>query len=100
MPNEVKCLFGGSILGSEPIANSNRNIYSFEQKVPIPTYLIVIAAGDVAFKAISERCGVWAEPDLLERACKEFEDTEKFLSTVFILSVYKILLIGRRVYRL
>ena len=28
----------------------------------IPSYLIALACGDIAFRAISERCGVFADP--------------------------------------
>jgi hypothetical protein len=46
---------------------------------PIPSYLIALAIGDLRFKAIGERTGVYAEPELLEAAAKEFEDTESML---------------------
>ena len=53
--------------------------YVFSMPQPIPSYLMAIAAGDLKFKAISERSGVWAEPSVLDRAVKEFEDTEKMI---------------------
>src|SRR3546814_11203009 len=48
---------------------------------PIPSYLLAIAAGDLVFRPISERAGVWAEPAMVEKAAKEFEDTEKMIKT-------------------
>ncbi len=53
--------------------------YSFKMPQPIPSYLLAIAAGDLSFKAISPRSGVWAEPAMVDRAVKEFEDTEKMI---------------------
>lgn len=53
--------------------------YEFTMPQPIPSYLIALAIGDLEFKAIGERTGVYAEPALLESAAKEFEDTEAML---------------------
>lgn len=51
----------------------------FHLDKPVPPYLIALAAGDLAFKAVSPRCGVWAEPPVLEKAAREFEDMEKMV---------------------
>ena len=53
--------------------------YEFTMPQPIPSYLIALAIGDLKFKAMGERTGVYAEPALLESAAKEFEDTEAML---------------------
>ncbi len=53
--------------------------YEFNMPQPIPSYLIALAIGDLKFKAMGERTGVYAEPALLESAAKEFEDTEAML---------------------
>ncbi len=55
--------------------------YVFNMPQPIPSYLLAIAAGDLVFKPISERSGVWAEPSMVDRAVAEFEDTEKMIAT-------------------
>jgi len=55
--------------------------YSFKMPNPIPSYLLAIAAGDLVFKPISARSGVWAEPTMVDKAAKEFEDTEKMIAT-------------------
>ncbi len=52
----------------------------FRMEQPIPAYLIALAVGDVKFKAVSGRCGVWAEPVTLEKAAREFEDVEKMVA--------------------
>jgi aminopeptidase N len=46
----------------------------------IPSYLIALVIGDLAFKEMSERTGVWAEPSVVEAAAHEFEDTEKMMA--------------------
>src|SRR5690606_24610541 len=55
--------------------------YSFTMPQAIPSYLLAIAAGDLVFRPISDRAGVWAEPAMVEKAQKEFEDTEKMIET-------------------
>ncbi len=56
--------------------------YTFVMPQPIPSYLIALGVGDLKFKAMGERTGVYAEPALLEAAAKEFEDTESMLIAV------------------
>ena len=53
--------------------------YTFKMPQKIPSYLMAIAAGDLVFKPISARSGVWAEPAMVDKATKEFEDTEKMI---------------------
>jgi aminopeptidase N len=54
--------------------------YTFKMPQPIPSYLLAIAAGDMAFKPISARSGVWAEPSMVDKAVAEFADTEKMIA--------------------
>jgi leukotriene A-4 hydrolase/aminopeptidase len=53
--------------------------YTFEMPQAIPSYLIAIGVGDLRYKAISRRSGVYAEPPVLDKAAREFEDTEKMI---------------------
>jgi leukotriene-A4 hydrolase len=55
--------------------------YVYRMSQPIPSYLMAIAAGDLVFRPISERSGVWAEPGAVEAAVKEFADTERMIQT-------------------
>lgn len=53
--------------------------YKFEMPQAIPPYLIALAAGDIAFKSLGNRTGVYTEPAMLDKAAREFEDTEKMV---------------------
>ena len=55
--------------------------FSFSMPQPIPPYLIALAVGDIEFKAMGERTGVYAEQEILEAAAAEFADTEAMLET-------------------
>ncbi|MBE7215075.1 M1 family metallopeptidase [Shewanella benthica] len=50
--------------------------FSFFMEKSMPTHLLAIAVGDLAFGKIGDRTGVYAEPEVLDAAVKEFEDTE------------------------
>lgn len=49
--------------------------YQFNMPQPIPSYLLAIAVGDLAFKAVNDHIGVYAEDYILDAAAAEFEDT-------------------------
>lgn len=53
--------------------------YRFRMEQPIPSYLLAIAVGKLAFAPLGERSGVYAEPSVLERAAAEFADTEQMI---------------------
>ena len=55
--------------------------FSFHQTHPIPSYLLAIAAGDLAVKETGPRSAVYAEPSVAGKAAHEFEDTEKMIDT-------------------
>ena len=55
--------------------------FSFSMPQPIPPYLIALAVGDLEFKAMGVRTGVYAEKEMLETAAAEFADTEAMLET-------------------
>ena len=53
--------------------------YRFHMPLPIPSYLIAIGVGDLAFQSTGPRTGVYAEPSVVEAAAREFEDTEAMM---------------------
>jgi leukotriene-A4 hydrolase len=54
-------------------------VYEFSMPQPIPSYLIALAVGDLHFKPIGERTGVYSEKGILDAAADEFSDTESML---------------------
>ena len=61
-------------------ANRRGQRVPFRMPQPIPSYLLALAVGDLEFRAIGPRTGVWAEPSKVDAAAKEFEDTEAMLT--------------------
>ena len=54
--------------------------YSFEMPQPIPSYLIALAVGDLSFRALGSRTGVYAEPSVIDSAAAEFSDLEAMMA--------------------
>lgn len=55
--------------------------YRFRMPQPVPSYLLALAVGDLAFKPIGARTGVYAEPAVVDAASDEFRDVESMLRT-------------------
>lgn len=62
-------------------ALSPDGLYSFKMPQPISSYLMALAVGNLSFKSYDERCGVFAEPGLLEKAAYEFADLPKMIAS-------------------
>ena len=60
-------------------AGDGRRAFRFKMDKPVAPYLIAIAAGDLAFRELGPRTGVWTEPVMLDRAAAELADTEKMV---------------------
>jgi leukotriene-A4 hydrolase len=58
---------------------ASKGDFRFHMNEPIPPYLIAIAVGDLAFQETGKRTGVYAEPSVIAKAAKEFEDTGKMI---------------------
>lgn len=65
---------------TNPTKLSEDGVYEFKMTQPIPAYLMALAVGDVQFKEVGPRTGVYAEPSQLDLAVNEFADMEKMLT--------------------
>ncbi|KIP01983.1 hypothetical protein PHLGIDRAFT_112533 [Phlebiopsis gigantea 11061_1 CR5-6] len=72
---------GGKVVGKDIV------VYEYDQSVPIPSYLIAIAVGNVVYRLFPPvegktwKSGIWAEPELIDACYWEFsEDTGRFLA--------------------
>ena len=60
-------------------AKNDSGIYHFEMKQPVPSYLLALAVGDIEYRSLGPRSGVYAEPSVIARAAFEFADTENMI---------------------
>ncbi|MEO8097735.1 MAG: M1 family metallopeptidase [Acidobacteriota bacterium] len=61
-------------------ATAKEGVFDFAMDTPIPAYLIALAVGDLQFAEVGPRTGVYAEPPLLAKSAREFEDMEKMVT--------------------
>jgi leukotriene-A4 hydrolase len=54
--------------------------FAYRMDHPVPSYGIAIAVGDLAFRSLGPRTGVWSEPATLPAAAAELADSEKMVS--------------------
>lgn len=62
-----------------PTSTNSTGVYSFRMPQPIPSYLLALAAGDLRFRSLGPRSGVYAEPSVVEAAAYEFADTPRMM---------------------
>jgi aminopeptidase N len=63
-----------------PQQKNDTGVYTFKQDKPIPSYLMAIAVGDVEFKSIDRRTGVYAEHSVINKAKWEFSELGKMVN--------------------
>ena len=74
-PQPLDVVMSGIEQGEPVGVDGDRRAFSFAMDKPVSPYLIAIAAGNIDFRAIGTRSGVWAEPETLDRAAAELTDT-------------------------
>lgn len=79
VPNGLVALMS-AVQDGDPIQENGLLVWNWTQKIPIPAYLIALAVGNLARAEVSPRSAVWTEPETLDRAAWEFEETESFLA--------------------
>ncbi len=73
VPKELLALMSAE----NPQKKNAEGIYTFKQQHAIPSYLMALAVGDMEFKAVDNRTGVYAEPVTLQKAAYELADMGK-----------------------
>ncbi|HJW28468.1 MAG TPA: M1 family metallopeptidase, partial [Saprospiraceae bacterium] len=64
---------------TNPQVKSADGVYRFQMTHPIPAYLIALAVGNIEFRAIGNRTGVYSEPEMVNKAASEFVDMQKMV---------------------
>ncbi|OJW85212.1 MAG: hypothetical protein BGO69_06225 [Bacteroidetes bacterium 46-16] len=62
-----------------PQQKNDSGIYHFKMEIPVPAYLMALAVGDIEFRSIDARTGVYAEPAMIDKARYELEDVGKMV---------------------
>jgi aminopeptidase N len=77
-PAGVRALMSATNDPADPLTGEHR----FEMTRPIPPYLIALAVGDIDFRPLGRRTGVFADQAVLNKAAAEFADLERMVEAV------------------
>jgi aminopeptidase N len=80
VPNELRAVMSAEQLTPDGEATTGGHAFRFRMAHPIPPYLIAIAVGDLAFRSLGPRTGVYAEPSVVDGAAQEFADLESMVT--------------------
>ncbi|MFT4089940.1 MAG: M1 family metallopeptidase [Asticcacaulis sp.] len=82
VPRALKAVMSADMLtpdGEAVPGQPDQRVYRFRMDEAIPPYLIALAVGNLEFRSIGKRTGVYAEPVTIRAAASEFADMEKML---------------------
>lgn len=79
VPRELRAVMSAEQLTPDGQEVAGGRAFEFRMDHPIPPYLIALAVGDLAFKSVGARSGVYAEPSVVDAAANEFADLEKMI---------------------
>jgi leukotriene-A4 hydrolase len=79
VPDGLVAVMSAAMRTPEGRPTDGGRVFEFEMDRPIPPYLIALAVGDLAFREVGPRTGVWAEPAVVEDAAYEFGEMERML---------------------
>jgi len=77
VPKRLRALMAARFIARHEIGTTA--VERYETAEPIPPYLLALAVGELAFRDLSNRSRVWAEPSIVDRAAWEFAGVESML---------------------
>ena len=79
-PAGLTAVMSADANGHPALMPDGRRQFSFQMEHPVAPYLIALAIGDIEFRPLGERAGVWAEPAVVGPAESEFRDVEQMVA--------------------
>jgi leukotriene-A4 hydrolase len=76
VPQELVAAMAAEQIGIDNGTGYDSNVFRFRMPQPIPSYLFAIAVGNLDFRELGPRTGVYAEPEVIEAAAWEFAENE------------------------
>ncbi len=81
VPDGLRAVMSAAHVGPDGVKDARGLIaYRFRMEHPIPPYLIALSVGDLAFRAIGTRTGVYAEPTVVAKAAFEFGEVDQMIA--------------------
>jgi aminopeptidase N len=79
VPKPLTAVMSAETLTPGGVDTPGGKAFTFKLDQAVPPYLIALAVGDIAFRPIGPRTGVFAEPSVVDRAAYEFADLERMV---------------------
>ena len=67
------------VMSAENPTAADGGVWQFRMQQRIPSYLMALAVGDLTFKPIGKRTGIYAEPSVAAAAASEFAEVEAMM---------------------
>jgi aminopeptidase N len=80
VPRELRAVMSAEMLTPQGQLVAGGRAFRFRLDKPVAPYLIALAVGDLAFRPLGPRTGVYTEPAMLERSASELADVEKMVA--------------------
>ncbi len=79
VPRTLRALMSAEALTPDGVNGASGRTFEFRLTQPVPPYLIALAVGDLVFRSLGPRTGVYAEPSVVEKAAAEFAELEQMV---------------------
>lgn len=79
VPEGLRAVMSAEHRTPDGMPTSGGRVFEFRLRQAIPPYLIAIAVGDLAFRPVGPRTGVFSEPAVVEAAAAEFAEMERMV---------------------
>jgi aminopeptidase N len=80
VPRDLHAVMSAEQLTPKGTETATGRAFEFRLTHPVPPYLIAIAVGDLAYRQVGPRTGVYTEPPMLDAAANELVDLEKMVT--------------------
>ncbi|MEE9386227.1 MAG: M1 family metallopeptidase [Nannocystaceae bacterium] len=82
VPSRLRAVMAAESLDTAPPASKGaETTFRFVMPQAVPPYLVALGVGDLKFRSLGPRSGVWADATVLDKAAKEFGDLEEMITT-------------------
>ena len=80
VPRDLRAVMSAEQLTPDGVETAGGRTFEFRLTHPVPPYLIAIGVGDLAYRQVGPRTGVYTEPAMLDAAANELVDLEKMVA--------------------
>ena len=80
VPRDLRAVMSAEQLTPDGVETPGGRTFEFKLTQPVPPYLIAIGVGNLAYRQVGPRTGIYTEPAMLDAAASELVDLEKMVT--------------------